>query len=244
MTSLPKLWPGATVWIIGGGYSMPFQFGVPEELVLRVCVKEEPETVYTPFLQAQLSRQGHYTIGVNNAYQLGAEVVDVVFFGDSGWWLVHQKRLQKWPGLIMSCCPYFGSYPDKRVYYMPKDRAHTQGISTRPGVVAWNHNSGAAAINLAVQFGAKRIRLLGFDMQMLHPIYSHWHGAHVSMKRKLHNNAPLQKVPFARHLRGFAQIAKDAERLGIEILNVNSASVIPVFPQVTLAEALQSEAQL
>lgn len=44
------------------------------------------------------------------------------------------------------------------------------------GEVGWAGNGGFHAINLAIQFGAKRIVLVGFDMSIDHGY--HWHGRH------------------------------------------------------------------
>lgn len=38
-------------------------------------------------------------------------------------------------------------------------------FSTVPGLIHYGSNSGFAAVNLAIQFGATEIRLAGFDMQ-------------------------------------------------------------------------------
>jgi hypothetical protein len=44
------------------------------------------------------------------------------------------------------------------------------------GRVGWGGNGGFHALNLAVQFGLKKIILLGFDMTLANGV--HWHGRH------------------------------------------------------------------
>jgi hypothetical protein len=44
------------------------------------------------------------------------------------------------------------------------------------GKVGWGGNGGFHALNLAVQFGLKKIILLGFDMTLQNGV--HWHGRH------------------------------------------------------------------
>jgi hypothetical protein len=173
-------------------------------------------------------------IGVNNAYRLGAWV-DILFFGDWTWYLEHRQELQGWPGLKISCNSKFGNPgPDRMggIKYLARDREHLEGISGDPSKVSWNQNSGAAAINVAVHLGVKRIYLLGFDMDMDHKNNrTHWFGSHGPSVGR-----PVKPPPFGRHLRGFPAIAEDAKRMGVGIINVNPESKIDVFPKVALKD--------
>lgn len=223
----PPMWSGGTAFIVGGGPSMPRQFGVPEDTVSKVMAGALPPSSYSPFLAPI---HGAHVIGVNNAYQIGPWI-DCIFFGDCAWYLVHRQALAMFPNLKVSCCPRFSGRPQKDmegVKYLAKHGGERRyGISDNPSKVSWNHNSGAAAINLAVHFGVKRIVLLGFDM-CLEGQVSHWHGSHGNKK----------PPPFERHLKGFPVIAGDATRRGVEVLNCNSHSAIDSFPKVTLQEVL------
>ena len=224
----PPMWSGGTAFIIGGGPSMPRQFGVPEDVVAKVMTGALPPATYSPYLAPI---HGAHVIGVNNAYQIGPWI-DAIFFGDCAWYLVHRTALAKLSNLKVSCCPRFAGRPQKDmegVKYLAKDGGHRYGISNNPSKVAWNHNSGASAINLAVHFGAKRIILLGFVM-CLDGSVSHWHGSHGNKK----------PPPFARHLNGFPSIAEDAARRGVEVLNCSPNSQIDVFPKVSLSEVLRA----
>jgi len=227
----PKMWDGGSCFIIGGGASMPRQFGVPEDVVAKVMTGELPPSTYSPYLE---SIHGAHVIGVNNAYQIGAWI-DCIFFGDCAWYLVHRNALAKFPNLKVSCCPRFANRPLKDmegVKYLAKGGGRGMagndsklfGISTNPSKVAWNHNSGAAAISLAVHFGVARIVLLGFDMCLDVGMVSHWHGSHGNKK----------KPPFPRHLRGFPAIAEDARERGLEILNASPGSAIQDFSKIEL----------
>lgn len=102
-----------------------------------------------------------------------------------------------------------------------------EGIDTTPGRVAWNRNSGASAINLAWHLGASKVVLYGFDMRDVDG-ESHWHNDHQSKKPS----------PHARFLRCFPAIKRDAERLGIEIINASPGSAIKEFPIIDPMEAL------
>jgi hypothetical protein len=220
------MWSGGTAFIIGGGPSMPLQFGVPEDVVSKVMSGALSPSSYSPHLSPI---HGAHVIGVNNAYQIGPWI-DCIFFGDCAWYLVHRLTLAKLSNLKVSCCPRFAGRPAKDmegIKYLAKDGGHRYGISDNPSKLAWNHNSGAAAINLAVHFGVRRIILLGFDMCQAGTA-SHWHGSHGNKK----------SPPFARHLKGFPAIAEDAKRRGVEILNASPISTIEYFPKVELRSLL------
>ena len=45
-------------------------------------------------------------------------------------------------------------------------------------------------------------------------------------------------MPFDRHLRGFSDMAKDAKRRGIEIINASPDSAITCFPKYSIKELL------
>jgi hypothetical protein len=98
------------------------------------------------------------------------------------------------------------------------------GLCLDPRWIVWNFNSGAAAINLAVHFGAARIVLLGFDMHFdekgrgnYHDRYGRGRGA---------------KKAFDLFLGVFPAIAEDCERAGVEVINATPGSALKVWPVV------------
>jgi hypothetical protein len=109
----------------------------------------------------------------------------------------------------------------------PKKRAG--GISTDPILLGWNNNSGAAAINLAVHTGVKKIILLGFDMKLDPQQNQHWHKLYVS---------PINQTKsiFSKHLIGFPAIKKDLDKLGVVVLNCNPDSAIDCFQKVNFKD--------
>lgn len=226
---VPRMWIGGECWIIGGGPSMPRQFGVPEDIIQAVMAGKRIPAAYSAYLELIHDR---HVIGINNVYQIGTWI-DVLFFGDNSWYLVHRKALAKWPKIKVTCSPRFDAKRQKTedIKYVAKDHSHRFGISNSQTTVSWNANSGSAAISLAAHFGVKRIILLGFDMKMAGPV-SHWHGSHGPNKRK---------PPFKRHLKGFPEIAKDAKKLGIEILNASPDSAITEFKKITVGNYLMIE---
>jgi len=231
MWTVPKIWEGGECWIIGGGFSILKQFSIPKSIIQDVVLQKISPSVYSEFLKPLHTK---HVIGINNAYQIG-NWVDILFFGDCSWYLVHRLRLSQWDGIKVTCCDRFANRQKKDmegIKYLAKDRRHF-GISENSSMVAWNGNSGAAAISLAFHLGVKRVILLGFDMRLGENQISHWHGSHQQPGEK--RKRPL---PFEKHLRCFLQISKDAERLGLEILNANPGSMIDEFPKVALEEIL------
>ena len=103
-------------------------------------------------------------------------------------------------------------------------------------LVGWNGNTGGAAINLAVHMGAKRILLLGFDMNLDGTQMQHWHDLYG--KGPVADERRKRKLPFARHITCFAFIAADAKKLGVEIINLSPNSAIDNFPKMSVKEFL------
>jgi hypothetical protein len=234
---VPRIWEGGDVWIIGGGPSVPRQFGVPEAIINDVVSGKSTPAAYSPYMEPI---HGKHVIGVNVAYLIG-DWIDMVFFGDSKFYVMYKKQLARFPGLKVSCdsacskCAW--------IKFLERDNKHSHGISPNPGKVSWNLNSGSAAISVAANAGAKRIILLGFDMTLGQDGVQHWH----TIYQKANMNTtpspkkgipPRARLPFNKHLPGFAVIASDAKSRGIEILNASPNSVIQEFQKFTVKELL------
>ncbi len=212
---------------------MPRQFGVPEDIIKRVTSGFDGPETYSPFLSPIHSK---HIIAINNAYMIGSWI-DVVFFGDCNWYTDHRFKLAEFRGIKVTSCGRFAHkehWQQEGVKYLDRDHEKGYGISSDPTKVAWNQNSGAAAISLAHHFGVKRIILLGFDMKLDPNRKSHWHGMHGYNKKGW---AP----PFPRHLKGFEYIDRDAKELGLEIINASPESAIEQFPKVEVKDLLNNQ---
>ena len=227
---VPHIWEEGDVWIIGGGPSVPKQFDVPEKIIHSVVRGTSSPSAYSPYMT---SLHDKHVIGVNVAYLIG-DWIDMVFFGDSGFFLQHQGALSKFQGLRVSCHPKAESI--SWVKYLSRDKSHPLGISSNPKKVSWNGNSGAAAISVAANAGAKRIILLGFDMKLGGDNVQHWHDLYG--RSAINDERRARKMPFHRHLRGFPEIARDAKNRGIEVLNASTDSAIECFRKVSVKELL------
>lgn len=225
MWKIPEIWKDGTCIVIGGGTSLIEQFGIPSEVVSQVYAGTADISVYSPYLK---SIHNHHIIAVNMAYKLG-DWVDCMFFGDTGFWRSRKANILQFQGLRVTCA---SDVFDDRIKVVHKNLRKKRGITFHPGMVSWNFNSGAAAINLAINFGAKRIILLGFDMYLDEGNNQHWHKVYKSSLNTVHDT-------MKKHLAGFPVIAEDIEGKGIEIINCSPKSSIACFPKANIWEVLK-----
>lgn len=223
---VPRMWQGGEVWIIGGGTSIPTQFGVPSEITEQVLTGRLPISAYNPYL-SQL--HGKHVIGVNIAFKLGP-LISMAYFGDRAFFKRFHVELKEFKNLKVTHAHLLSRYIEyhrdiRKLRYDTK----TRGLNTDPSVVSWNFSSGAAAINIAAHTGVKRILLLGYDMRPMNT-FTHWHARYKGYRTNMET--------FQRFLLPFPDIAVSAKKLGIEILNVNPDSAINAFPKVHLKEVL------
>lgn len=104
------------------------------------------------------------------------------------------------------------------------------GLTTRPDSINNGKNSGYQGINMAYIFGAKRIVLVGFDMQKGEGGQQHFFGAH---PRGLINT-----LPFAECRRLMARLAVDLDGAGVDVVNATARTALTCFRQASLEAAL------
>ena len=145
--SIPELWPGSTVFIIGGGPSL-------------MGMNLEP-------------LKDKRVIGTNVAF-LKYPWVDVTFFGDCGFRATVFDQLWRWRGLKITCCDArtASGWNDVRVVGRSRKRFGIEHENRSK--ISWNGNTGASAINLAWWLGARTVVLLGFDMRPVGEQHN-WH---------------------------------------------------------------------
>lgn len=101
------------------------------------------------------------------------------------------------------------------------------------GTVGAAGNSGFQALNLAAQFGAKRIALIGFDMHDRGG--EHWYGR---------NNWNFASNPTEHNYRrwraAFEGAAGDLATLGVEVVNLSAVSDLKGFKRMSIDELLQT----
>jgi len=226
---VPKIWKGGECWIIGGGPSIVQQFGIPSNVVEGVRVGDLPTSVYSPYLSVLHDK---HVVGVNTSFMLG-NWVDMLFFGDNKFYLHFEQQVNDFPNLKVTCSSNANSRSgnNKHIKYLSRS-SKSRGLTKNRGQVCWNVNSGAAAINVALHTGVKRVILLGFDMKLDSKQRQHWHDYYTK------KGQVRRKLPFDRHLIGFDDIKKDADRFGLEIINANPDSALNHFPKVNVKELL------
>lgn len=219
------MWEGGTCFILGGGPSVLKQFNVPNEIIRLVYLGKLNPEAYSPYLEP-IHKQ--HVIAVNVAYKIGSWI-DMMIFGDTSTWHEDREGILGFRGLKISCSDTVVGKGTINLKYLGRDPKHKIGISADPSLIAWNKNTGAAAINLAVHTGVKRIVLLGFDMKLDPNQNQHWHKLYVS---------PLNQTNsiFNKHLIGFPQMKKDLDALGIEVINCNPDSAIECFQKVNFKD--------
>lgn len=176
--------------------------------------------------QDQVDRvRGQRLIVINTTSEL-APWADMLYACDAKWWDAHEgapgfrglkvtqdeQAAQKW-GL-------------KRVPLV-----YGAGLSLEPERIHGGGNGGYQALNLAVLLGARRIILLGYDMQHSGSRI-HWHGRHPDGM-----NNPRESTIRA-WTENFRSTVPDLERAGVEVINASRETALDCFPRASLDSAL------
>jgi len=164
-------------------------------------------------------------IGCNDAYHLGGDIIKILVFGDAGWWHRNRMNLETFTGRVATNAP---SMKEFQVPGMLKFKRERDGYH-KGDTLGWNYSTGALAINLAVNLGARRVLLLGYDLAN-HDGQSHWH--HL-------NSKTTQDASFARFLRGFHMLQRHLP-VGVDVANVtDGTSKLKCFREMTFNELHQ-----
>ena len=175
--------------------------------------------------------RGHgKVIAIKKCVEL-APWADVVYGCDGPWWR-SVRGLKSFAGLRLAYDPTVcnSEYGIQKVDI--PDPTCDRFLFDRVGSVGSGRNSGFQALNLAAQFGAKRIVLLGFDMQG--DTGSHFYGRNNWMQA----NNPDQ-YNFHTWKLAFAFAASDLHKRSIEVINASRSSALTCFRQLPIEAALQ-----
>lgn len=194
-----------------------------------VIVASGPSAATASVEQAQSKAR---VIAVNNSWRL-APWADALYGCDFAWWK-SQSGVPEFAGLKISQTDGWDqkcrqTYPAVRLVQC--DRAYDRREELLPrGMTGWGGNSGFQALSLAVQFGAKRIALVGFDMRADHGL--HWHGKH---PKPLNNPQPHHTPRWREVIDGAAPTLR---QLDVTVVNCSPVSALTAYPKMTLQEAL------
>jgi hypothetical protein len=157
---------------------------------------------------------------------------DVLYGIDRGWWLENEGG-KGFAGLKVSPSPHVHTaFPDVRsVKLKSTERVLTEPFGTIGcGLRDGGGYSGFQAINLAIQLGARRLLLVGFDMTLIGG--AHWHDDYRGV-------APPEHGRVGRWRAAFDRAAVQFSDLGVEVTNCSARSVLTAYPKLPLDEALE-----
>lgn len=199
-----KLWPNSTIVCIGSGPSL------------------------TP-ADVDAVRGRARVIVINTSVRL-APWADVLYAADQRWWEWHHGAMD-FQGLKFSIHPSPSSerwnqtLADSWRVTVLKNTG-TNGLELNPACLKTGMNSGYQAIGLAVHLGARRIVLLGYDMQKGPKRNKRWHPDH-----QVNSGDPYHQ--WVRH---FESMTEPLKALGIEVLNATRSTALTTFPRVSLED--------
>jgi len=199
---IPRIWEDETVYLFGGGPSLLSSI-------------------------AEYDFSDHYVIGANNSFLL--RDVDILYFGDAKFYWWNEKEIQTFKGLKITSDQGI-QHGNKSVNGQHKIKVvkigKYKGLESRSNRIGWNRSSGAAAINVAIHLGAKKIVLLGYDMRVING-HKNW---------MVHEKEQTNQNPYDYMLVGFTQVARQLGRFNCSVVNATPKSKIEVFPMVELKE--------
>lgn len=176
----------------------------------------------------EAARDKASVIVINTSWRL-APWADVLYACDGKWWMLNKDVAKKFDGLkitqdriALRHCP--------TVKLITCTRKQSNILMDKTGVIGWGGNGGFQAINLAAQFGAKKIVLVGYDMRLDKGI--HWHGKHSTGL----NNPAQKNVEGWR--KALDRVAPQLAQLGILVINTSMDSALTAYPKMSLEEAL------
>lgn len=161
-------------------------------------------------------------IAINDAYKL-APWADVLYACDPKWW--------RYYGGVPSFTGYRYSIDSPAANYGVQvlKMGLQDGFSADPIEIRHGKNSGYQALQVAVKMGARRVLLLGYDMQPTNG-REHWFGSHPSTVKS--------KMPFESWQACFQTIVEPLQALGVQVVNCSRETALSVFPRQSLLEAL------
>lgn len=157
---------------------------------------------------------------------------DALYGCDDHWWKAYDY-LPEFAGLRLAYYPQTlavfaeRGWPALKVDVRPDT---PRLLFDRVGEVGWGGHSGFHAINLAIQFGARRLVLVGYDLRV--DKGRHFFGAHpYPGDRPSASNTERWR----QTLDGEAAVI--AAR-GVKVFNVSPVSSLTAYPKTTFAEAI------
>lgn len=153
---------------------------------------------------------------------------EVCYGCDAAWW-IDRQGLPKYRGIKL----FHGNaakYPN--MHRVEIELQKDAMLVDEPLKLGNGGNSGFQAINLAIQFGATDIILIGFDCHERGGV--HWYGRN----KWLNANNPMG-TNYNRWIKGFNAIEKELRQMGLTVINSSMESEIKTWPRKPLIEVMQ-----
>lgn len=175
-------------------------------------------------------------IAVNTSYQL-CTWADAMYCCDAKWWDEY-RGAKEFTGLKIGFenNDHTLNFPDVRRIKIKGWQRRTwvnEIVMDDNGEIGSGANSAYQASNLAAQFGAKALLLLGLDMMDGSRNQTHWHGRH---QHPLYN--PI-RTNFDEWIKHFRNAAPMFARLGIDVVNCTAQSALQGYPRMSIEDAFK-----
>lgn len=204
-----------TIYVIGGGPSLQY---------FNWKVLDKPEQ--------------YFVLGINRAYEVLPNM-QITYFTDQDWYDVHKKRgFLDHPSIkIKGSLSPAKLQNDMTMYqlYLIGEK----GLCKTPGQAYHGRNSPYAATNMIVQWGFKKIYLLGIDMRWggdakhgNHKRQTHWHDGH----RRIDSEGAYKGMT-----NSWKQLNALVKKQNVEMINVNTNSALQGFKKMTYEELFGPE---
>jgi len=191
-----------------------------------------------------------HVIGCNDAFRLGAHIVDISVFGDKGWFTRNQKDLMSFDNLIVTNHQSLKS----QAPWVKVCARHNTAVG-KGNHLGWYFNTGILAINLACSLGASTVYLLGYDMKMRETTHvseipelaipyrvKKLTGAGVQRNSNWYANIGGHNMPrtYQKFLHYYNMFKKDLDKAypNVQIINTNPDSALSIWPKVCLEKVL------
>lgn len=175
---------------------------------------------------------GKQTIGCNQAFLLGVHTCRVCVFGDNppppakSFWREFGDELSWYDGWVVTNHPDIPDSPP----WLHRFKRIDEGLCDDGETLAWNRNTGALAVNLALTLGASRVLLLGIDLQTV-PGATHWH------RRAIETPTPEHHARFADGFASVSLMLSQGMFPGRQVVTISDGPVrLDCFPVLTYAE--------
>lgn len=169
-------------------------------------------------------------LAINNSWQL-CPWADALYAADGTWWRDHYDRLEPGGFAGLKLTQDAGTAVRRAdVFLLDLKHVHRL-LFERPGEIGSGGNSGFQALNAALQFGARDIALVGFDLALDRGL--HWHADH-----KGTNPSAKSLAEWRDRLDAAAPLLRS---IGARVVNCAPHSALTAYPKASLQEFLEEK---